>query len=94
MFYASIKFTSVIVNILAREPDPLANNYDYVRNLLLKRFKMSLEEFKQKLKSHKKFISASRHDQAFELRNSFEKWINGLEFFNFEDLRIIIDQIK
>lgn len=43
-----------IAYITAREPIPEANNYDYVKNLLLKRFKMIPEEIRQKFVSHKK----------------------------------------
>lgn len=51
-----------IVNVIARELDPVAKYYDYVKTLLLKRFKMTPEEFKQKLVTHKKEFLVSRRD--------------------------------
>lgn len=43
-----------IVNIIAKEPDPEVSNYDYVKKSLLKSFKMTPEEFRQKIVSQKK----------------------------------------
>lgn len=35
-----------IVNLIAREPDHLENDYGHVKKLLLRRFKLSPEQFK------------------------------------------------
>lgn len=43
-----------VLNIVVREPHPVADNYDYVKNLLLKVFKMIPEEFRQKFVPYKK----------------------------------------
>lgn len=51
-----------IVDVVTREPDPVAKYYDYVKSLLLKRFKMTPEEFKQRLVTHKKEFLVSRRD--------------------------------
>lgn len=81
---------------MVRESYPEANYYDNVKNLLLKRFKMSPEEFRQKIISNKKEFSTSWHNFAFELRNFFEKWIKSLEISNFVELKelIVTDQFK
>lgn len=51
-----------IVNIVAEEPDPQANDCDHLKNLFLKHFKMSADKFKQKLVSHIKESSISWRD--------------------------------
>ncbi|GFV62230.1 CCHC-type domain-containing protein [Trichonephila clavipes] len=43
-----------IVQFIAREPEEQAENYDYVKKLLLKRFKLSPEVFRQKFVQHQK----------------------------------------
>ncbi|GFU74636.1 SCAN box domain-containing protein [Trichonephila clavipes] len=45
-----------IVQFIAREPEEQAENYDYVKKLLLKRFKLSPEVFRQKFVQHQKKI--------------------------------------
>ena len=42
------------VNLVSRESHPVFNDYDHVKNLLLKRFKLTIKEFQQKFLSHKK----------------------------------------
>lgn len=58
--YILILFSLEIVNIVDIEPEPESNNNDYLKNLPLKRFKMTPEEFKQKFISHKKESSVFR----------------------------------
>ena len=81
---------------MSKEPDPASNDYDHVKNLLLKRFKLTTEEFRQKFLSHKKQQSANWRDFAFELRSYFDEWIQGMNVDNFENLKelIITDRIK
>ncbi|GFT79224.1 SCAN box domain-containing protein [Nephila pilipes] len=66
-----------IVNIVAHEPDPEANDYTHVKKLLLQRFKLSPEQFRLKIFTHKKESFASWRDFAFELQNYFDEWITG-----------------
>lgn len=64
MYFLSLLLLD-IVNIIARESDSEANNYDYIKNLLFKHFKMTAEEFRQKFVSHRKKFPASWYDFAF-----------------------------
>ena len=54
------------------------------------------EEYRQKILSHRKQQSANWWDFAFELRNYFDEWIQGMNVDNFENLKelIIADRIK
>lgn len=45
VMYLLSLFSLEIVNIVARELDPVGNNYDYVKKKFLKRFKMSPKTF-------------------------------------------------
>lgn len=85
-----------IVNLIAREPDTLANDYSHVKKILLKRFNLSPEQFRINFAFLKKETSASWRDFAFELTSNLEGWLTGLEIKTFEELKdlIIIDQIR
>ncbi|GFW16481.1 SCAN box domain-containing protein [Trichonephila clavipes] len=57
-----------IVQFIAREPEEQAENYDYVKKLLLKRFKLSPEVFRQKFVQHQKNPIAPRRISLLKLR--------------------------
>ncbi|GFW55535.1 homeotic protein female sterile [Trichonephila clavipes] len=48
-----------ITQLITREPEQEAKDYDHVRSLLLKRFKLTPEKFKQLFVTHQK--SSSKH---------------------------------
>ncbi|GFX08227.1 hypothetical protein TNCV_3267181 [Trichonephila clavipes] len=43
-----------ITQLIAREPEQVARDYDHVRSLLLKRFKLTPEKFRQLFLTHQK----------------------------------------
>ncbi|GFX22851.1 uncharacterized protein TNCV_2605931 [Trichonephila clavipes] len=43
-----------VSHIIAREPDDKANSYEHVKDLLLKRFKLTPEKFRQLFVTHQK----------------------------------------
>ncbi|GFV99350.1 retrovirus-related Pol polyprotein from transposon opus [Trichonephila clavipes] len=57
-----------IVQFIAREPEEQAENYDYVKKLLLKRFKLSPEVFRQKFVQHQKNPIAPGRISLLKLR--------------------------
>lgn len=85
-----------IVQLIAREPEELAENYDHVKRLLLKRFKLSPEIFRQKFTQHEKKPENTWKDFTFEIRNYLEEWVTGLNVESFEELKdlMVADQLK
>ncbi|GFU80185.1 retrovirus-related Pol polyprotein from transposon 412 [Trichonephila clavipes] len=76
-----------IVQFIAREPEEQAENYDYVKKLLLKRFKLSPEVFRQKFVQHQKNSDSTWKDFTFEITNYLDEWLIGLEINTFQDLK-------
>ncbi|GFY14838.1 retrovirus-related Pol polyprotein from transposon 412 [Trichonephila clavipes] len=85
-----------IVQFIAREPEEQAENYDYVKKLLLKRFKLSPEVFRQKFVQHQKKSDSTWKDFTFEITNYLDEWPIGLEINTFQDLKdlMVVDQLK
>ncbi|GFY28965.1 CCHC-type domain-containing protein [Trichonephila clavipes] len=85
-----------IVQFIAREPEEQAENYDYVKKLLLKRFKLSPEDFRQKFVQHQKKSDSTWKDFTFEITNYLDEWLIGLEINIFQDLKdlMVVDQVK
>ncbi|GFW74176.1 SCAN box domain-containing protein [Trichonephila clavipes] len=85
-----------IVQFIAREPEEQAENYDYVKKLLLKRFKLSPEVFRQKFVQHQKKNDSTWKDFTFEITNYLDEWLIGLEINTFQDLKylMVVDQLK
>ncbi|GFW23963.1 uncharacterized protein TNCV_4950091 [Trichonephila clavipes] len=80
-----------VSHIIAREPDDKANSYEHVKDLLLKRFKLTPEKFRQLLVTHQKAPERTWIDFYHELKTYFNGWIDGLKidiFDNLSDLMI------
>ncbi|GFS81678.1 SCAN box domain-containing protein [Trichonephila clavipes] len=54
-------------NMLAREPTERANNYDFVKDLILKRYRLNSEKLKQCFYRHQKSVEKSWRNYAHEL---------------------------
>ncbi|GFT48224.1 retrovirus-related Pol polyprotein from transposon 17.6 [Trichonephila clavipes] len=87
-----------IVQFFVREPEEQAENYDYVKKLLLKRFKLSPEVFRQKFAQHQKKSDSTWKDFTFEITNYLDEWLIGLyiEINTFQDIKdlMVVDQLK
>ncbi|GBM95937.1 hypothetical protein AVEN_14597-1, partial [Araneus ventricosus] len=85
-----------IVQLIAREPEEGAKKYEYVKALLLQRFKLSAEKFRQLFNKHQKASESTWYDFYYELKNYLEGWLNGLNVKTFEQLKdlMLVDQIK
>ncbi|GFV43381.1 CCHC-type domain-containing protein [Trichonephila clavipes] len=79
--------TLEIVQFIAHEPEEPAENYDYVKKLLLKRFMLSPEVFRQKFVQHQKKSDSTWKDFTFEITNYLDEWLIGLEINTFQDLK-------
>ncbi|GFX22302.1 uncharacterized protein TNCV_2951431 [Trichonephila clavipes] len=85
-----------VSHIIAREPDDKANSYEHVKDLLLKRFKLTPEKFRQLFVTHQKAPERTWIDFYHELNTYFNGWIDGLKIDTFDKLSdlIITDQLK
>ncbi|GFX95989.1 retrovirus-related Pol polyprotein from transposon opus [Trichonephila clavipes] len=85
-----------MANLIAREPEEKANDYEHIKGMLLKRFKLSPEAFKIKFKRHCKSAENIWRDFGFELANYFNEWISGLKIYDFDRLKqlVIVEQMK
>ncbi|GFV76190.1 uncharacterized protein TNCV_4672791 [Trichonephila clavipes] len=85
-----------VSHIIAREPDDKANSYEHVKDLLLKRFKLTPEKFRQLFVTHQKAPERTWIDFYHELNTYFNGWIDGLKIETFNKLLdlIITDQLK
>ncbi|GFW88312.1 transposon Ty3-I Gag-Pol polyprotein [Trichonephila clavipes] len=85
-----------VSHIIAREPDDKANSYEHVKDLLLKRFKLTPEKFRQLFVTHQKASERTWIDFYHELNTYFNGWIDGLKIDIFNKLSdlIITDQLK
>ncbi|GFX66677.1 retrovirus-related Pol polyprotein from transposon 17.6 [Trichonephila clavipes] len=85
-----------IAHLISREPADKCNDYNHVKSLLLKRFKLSPEKLRQLFISHRKSNERTWQDFFYEIQTYFDEWISGLNVETFDQLRelIIADQIK
>ncbi|GFW71549.1 transposon Tf2-9 polyprotein [Trichonephila clavipes] len=85
-----------IAHLIAREPVDKCNDYNHVKGLLLKRFKLSPEKLRQLFLSHRKSNERTWQDFFYEIQTYFDGWIFGSNVKTFDQLRelIIADQIK
>ncbi|GFW23515.1 uncharacterized protein TNCV_3806121 [Trichonephila clavipes] len=85
-----------VSHIIAREPDDKANSYEHVKDLLLKRFKLTPEKFRQLFVTHQKAPERTWIDFYHEFNTYFNGWIDGLKIDTFDKLSdlIITDQLK
>ncbi|GFU99279.1 SCAN box domain-containing protein [Trichonephila clavipes] len=83
-------------NMLAREPTERANNYDFVKDLILKRYRLNSEKLKQCFYRHQKSAEKSWRNYAHELNSYFTKWIAELQVKTFEQLKdlLITEKLK
>ncbi|GFV79446.1 uncharacterized protein TNCV_279021 [Trichonephila clavipes] len=85
-----------VFHIIAREPDDKVNSYEHVKDLLLKRFKLTPEKFRQLFVTHQKASERTWIDFYHELNTYFNGWIDGSKIDTFNKLSdlIITDQLK
>nr|XP_042901807.1 uncharacterized protein LOC122270040 [Parasteatoda tepidariorum] len=85
-----------ITKLIARESEEQTYNYDHVKEILMKKFKLSPEKFRIKFIQHQMKYDNSWKDFVFELRNYLNEWVQGLEVKNFETLLdlMVTDQTK
>ncbi|GFY00318.1 uncharacterized protein TNCV_4711201 [Trichonephila clavipes] len=85
-----------ITQLIARSPEQEARDYDHGRSLLLKRFKLTPEKFRQLFVTHQKCSDKTWRDFYQEVQTFFKGWIEGLDVKTFDKLQdlMIADQMK
>ncbi|GFX69851.1 retrovirus-related Pol polyprotein from transposon 297 [Trichonephila clavipes] len=85
-----------IAQLIAREDEDDAQNYEKVKEMLLKRFRVTGDRLRQYFSQQKKNPDSTWRDFYFELSSHFEVWIKELKITTFDQLKslIIADQIK
>ncbi|GBM14212.1 hypothetical protein AVEN_167299-1 [Araneus ventricosus] len=85
-----------MVKLIVREPEEVTEDYEQIKQILLKRYKLSAEMFRQMFTKHSKNADGTWKDFVYELRTYFQEWIKGLEVENFEQLcdLIITNEMK
>ncbi|GBN68938.1 hypothetical protein AVEN_122666-1 [Araneus ventricosus] len=79
-----------IGRLLAREPEIKIHDFEYVKTLLLQRFKMNAVKYRILFSPHKKAPESTWKDFAFELQSCFQSWLDELEIKTLEDLKALI----
>ncbi|GFV95737.1 transposon Tf2-9 polyprotein [Trichonephila clavipes] len=85
-----------IAQLIAREDEDDAQNCEKVKEMLLKRFRVTGDRFRQYFSQQKKNPDSTWRDFYFELSSYFEGWIKELKITTFDQLRslILANQIK
>ncbi|GFX35443.1 uncharacterized protein TNCV_102501 [Trichonephila clavipes] len=77
--WVSALMLSEINQFMAHEAEEKFDDYNYIKDLLLKRFKLSAEIFRQKFVEHQRSPAQSWRDFVFEITSYFEEWLGGAQ---------------
>ncbi|GFX55584.1 tigger transposable element-derived protein 6 [Trichonephila clavipes] len=85
-----------VSNLIAKESVVDAQDYYKVKQILLKRFKLSAEKFRQMFSRHVKDPVKTWRDFYFDLQTYFDGWLRESKVTTLEELKdlIVADQIK
>lgn len=85
-----------VAQLIAREPEEKAQNFDHIKAMLLQRFKLSADKFRHLFATQRKSPDKTWKDYHFELRSYFEGWLAELKIQDFEELKdlLILDQMR
>ncbi|GFX83127.1 uncharacterized protein TNCV_4987211 [Trichonephila clavipes] len=87
---------SDVTSLTAREPEEKCRDYSHIRGMLLQRFKLTAEKFRELFSRHRKSPNGTWKDYCFEIRAYFEGCLNELKIDSFDGLKnlMIADQMK
>ncbi|GFV70259.1 retrovirus-related Pol polyprotein from transposon 17.6 [Trichonephila clavipes] len=93
--YLIVALPSDVTSLIAREPEEKCRNYSHIRGMLLQRFKLTAEKFRELFSRHRKSQNGTWKDYYFEIRAYFG-WLNELKIDSFDGLKnlMIADQMK
>ncbi|GFW30847.1 hypothetical protein TNCV_4089671 [Trichonephila clavipes] len=84
-----------VSNLITKESFADAQDYYKVKQILLKRFKLSAEKFRQMFSRHTKDPVKTWRDFYFDLQTYFDGWLKESKVTTLEELKdlIVVDQI-
>ncbi|GFT20542.1 uncharacterized protein TNCV_2183791 [Trichonephila clavipes] len=87
---------SDVTSLNAHEPEEKCRDYSHIRGMLLQRFKLTAEKFRELFSRHRKNPNGTLKDYYFEIQAYFEGWLNELKIHSFDRLKnlMIADQMK
>ncbi|GFU45258.1 uncharacterized protein TNCV_4236551 [Trichonephila clavipes] len=87
---------SDVTSLIAHEPEEKCRDYSHIRGMLLQRFKLTAEKFRELISRHRKSPNGTWKDYYFEIRTYFEGWLNELKIDSFDGLKnlMIANQMK
>ncbi|GFV75072.1 uncharacterized protein TNCV_4121901 [Trichonephila clavipes] len=87
---------SDVTSSLPVSPEEKCRDYSHIRGMLLQRFKLTTEKFRELFSRHRKSPNGTWKDYYFEIRAYFEGWLNELKIDSFDGLKnlMIADQMK
>ncbi|GFX76881.1 uncharacterized protein TNCV_3279161 [Trichonephila clavipes] len=85
-----------VSNLITKESFADAQDYYKIKQILLKRFKLSAEKFRQMFSRHTKDPVKTWRDFYFDLQTYFDGWLKESKVTTLEELKdlIVADQIK
>ncbi|GFX76680.1 uncharacterized protein TNCV_663891 [Trichonephila clavipes] len=85
-----------VSNLITKESFADAQDYYKVKQILLKRFKLSAEKFRQMFSRRTKDPVKTSRDFYFDLQTYFDRWLKESKVTTLEELKdlIVADQIK
>ncbi|GFX09336.1 retrovirus-related Pol polyprotein from transposon 17.6 [Trichonephila clavipes] len=85
-----------VSNLITKQSFADAQDYYKVKQILLKRFKLSAEKFRQMFSRHTKDPVKTWRDFYFDLQTYFDGWLKESKVTTLEELKdlIVVDQIK
>ncbi|GFU75034.1 uncharacterized protein TNCV_3752851 [Trichonephila clavipes] len=76
---------SDVTSPIAREPEEKCRDYSHIRGMLLQRFKLTAEKFRELFSRHRKSPNGTWKDYYFEIRAYFERWLMSLKLIHLTD---------
>ncbi|GFW55166.1 uncharacterized protein TNCV_115521 [Trichonephila clavipes] len=81
--YLICALPSDVTSLTAHEPEKKCRDYSHIRGMLLQRFKLTAEKFRDMFSRHRRRPNGTRKDYYFEIRAYFEEMLaDKLEAFD------------
>ena len=86
----------VIKELIHREPIELAENYDYVKELFMRKYQLNPEKLRQKFFNIRRLPNQTWADFVYQLTIYFEGWTEGMKAVDVKSLKnlMILNQLK
>lgn len=84
------------MEIILKEPLEISDNYEHIKRVLFKRFRLSSVILTLKFEEHGRKASAWWSDLMYELKKYLNSWIESAKVSDFESMKelSLLDQLK